>query len=525
MPGLFDLLDSDDARLGIQLLAAGGYTPQRMSTGQRIAGALQGVQAQRDGDMRRQLLKSQIDENSSQARLREAQLAKQAQILGLTSNLLGDSGAVATNMGGGSNVAQEAEGAEQGGGASGLRGVPIERIAALKAAGGPDLIEAWKTVNVPTSLPAGGYAFTPGRAPTYMADPSKGLGIGRNGVFVLPGAAQAQADLARGTERAKSEEQARFQEASPTYNPDGTKSVRSRLDQYGGGNLQQTPSNYTVRGGVEAPYSMSGRTGEQIAVMQDELKRTDLSEGDRAGIQREIQRLGGAASSVANVVELSPAQQATNAAKKTLQDQIAKGAADTVTSSQAGAQSALGTLQNVDLMRKGLGSAIMGPGANARISLARVGQVLGVSGRDAAEQLANTRTLMQGLSRQELSAAGQMKGQGQITESERAILRKAEAGDIAELSGVELQTLIGILDRSARHRLDSHESLMARVNAGEDPGQLMTVKRPADTEQPKAPKLLPNLPTANASNKGQRIRDTTTGKILMSNGIQWKEQP
>ena len=51
------------------------------------------------------------------------------------------------------------------------------------------------------------------------------------------------------------------------------------------------------------------------------------------------------------------------------------------------------------------------------------------------------------------------------------------------------------------------------------------MKRPADNEQPKAPKLLPNLPTANASNKGQRIRDTTTGKILMSNGIQWKEQP
>ena len=32
------------------------------------------------------------------------------------------------------------------------------------------------------------------------------------------------------------------------------------------------------------------------------------------------------------------------------------------------------------------------------------------------------------------------------------------------------------------------------------------------------------LPTANASNKGQRIRDTTTGKILRSNGMQWKEE-
>ncbi len=32
------------------------------------------------------------------------------------------------------------------------------------------------------------------------------------------------------------------------------------------------------------------------------------------------------------------------------------------------------------------------------------------------------------------------------------------------------------------------------------------------------------LPTANSSNKGQRIRDTTTGKILRSNGMQWKEE-
>jgi len=42
-------------------------------------------------------------------------------------------------------------------------------------------------------------------------------------------------------------------------------------------------------------------------------------------------------------------------------------------------------------------------------------------------------------------------------------------------------------------------------------------------EKPKG-NVFASLPTANASNKGQRMRDTTTGKILISNGMQWKEE-
>jgi len=63
-------------------------------------------------------------------------------------------------------------------------------------------------------------------------------------------------------------------------------------------------------------------------------------------------------------------------------------------------------------------------------------------------------------------------------------------------------------------------------------GTLMELQRKysevgADTTAPnpiKPSKVLDTLPTANASNKGQRIRDTTTGKVLVSNGLQWKEE-
>ena len=63
-------------------------------------------------------------------------------------------------------------------------------------------------------------------------------------------------------------------------------------------------------------------------------------------------------------------------------------------------------------------------------------------------------------------------------------------------------------------------------------GTLMELQRKysevgSDTTAPnpiKPSKVLDTLPTANASNKGQRIRDTTTGKVLVSNGLQWKEE-
>lgn len=63
-------------------------------------------------------------------------------------------------------------------------------------------------------------------------------------------------------------------------------------------------------------------------------------------------------------------------------------------------------------------------------------------------------------------------------------------------------------------------------------GTLMELQRKyaeagSDTTAPnpiKPSKVLDALPTPNASNRGQRIRDTTTGKVLVSNGLQWKEE-
>lgn len=82
MAGLLDFLNSDDARLGIGLLAAGGPTtdPNQSGLGQRLAAGLQFADASRAQKMREDLMRSQMAENDAQAAARQAALARQAQM-------------------------------------------------------------------------------------------------------------------------------------------------------------------------------------------------------------------------------------------------------------------------------------------------------------------------------------------------------------------------------------------------------------------------------------------------------------
>lgn len=152
-----------------------------------------------------------------------------------------------------------------------------------------------------------------------------------------------------------------------------------------------------------------------------------------------------------------------NTATKPMLNELGKGVGEKIIGDFTAAQQAQQTLNNVQQIRSGLGNVIAGPGANTRVTLAQVGEVLGVNGKDTTEKLQNTRNLMQGLARQELAAAGQMKGQGQITESERTILRKAESGQINELTVPEINTLLGALEKTAGYRINNHSSNLERL--------------------------------------------------------------
>lgn len=156
------------------------------------------------------------------------------------------------------------------------------------------------------------------------------------------------------------------------------------------------------------------------------------------------------------------------------------------------AQSAVQTLNNANQIASGLDKAFVGPMANQRMTLAQIGQVLGVNGRDATEALTNTRNVIQGLARQELAAAGQMKGQGQITENERAILKRAESGDINAMTRPELELFVSAIRKTARSRVATHQRNIQQL--GQDP-QAATILPYLQIEAPQDIGAQPSQPS------------------------------
>ena len=159
---------------------------------------------------------------------------------------------------------------------------------------------------------------------------------------------------------------------------------------------------------------------------------------------------------------------------KGLTGEMATGLGKQLDASLAGAQSAVNTINTADQIDSALssGKLIIGPMADKRIVLARLGDALGVGGADNPEKLANTASLIQSLAKNELDAAQSMKGQGQITEAERALLRRASSGDI-NMSAPELQALTGALRKTAQRRIEQHQAQVNRLSSLEGAAPLI----------------------------------------------------
>lgn len=134
----------------------------------------------------------------------------------------------------------------------------------------------------------------------------------------------------------------------------------------------------------------------------------------------------------------------------------------TLSNLTAGATAANSTLRNVERILPALDKAVLGPGADYRTTLLRVGQQLGIAGQNANDTLAQTATVVQGLAQAELDAAAQMKGQGTLTDAERAILRRAAGGD-QSLTAVEIQTGLNAAKKNAQARLQLQQDYLRRA--------------------------------------------------------------
>ncbi|MBK8105932.1 MAG: hypothetical protein IPK42_10320 [Betaproteobacteria bacterium] len=145
--------------------------------------------------------------------------------------------------------------------------------------------------------------------------------------------------------------------------------------------------------------------------------------------------------------------------EKPLVNAVAQGLGKQIDDSLAVAKSAGQSINTAHTLRAAVdsGKLVSGPGASFRVLGLQVGQMLGVGGKDGAEILANTRTAIQAMAQAELDAAQQMRGQGQITESERSIIRRAAAGDINDMTAPELRLLSGVMEKTARFKIGQHQ--------------------------------------------------------------------
>ncbi len=98
-----------------------------------------------------------------------------------------------------------------------------------------------------------------------------------------------------------------------------------------------------------------------------------------------------------------------------------------------------------------------GPLSGQAATIARLASGLGITGRDTQELLNRTASTMQGLASLELEAAKAMRGQGAITEGERALIARAAGGNLAQFTSGEVKTLLNALDKVAKFRITSHQ--------------------------------------------------------------------
>lgn len=141
-----------------------------------------------------------------------------------------------------------------------------------------------------------------------------------------------------------------------------------------------------------------------------------------------------------------------------MEKEFAKGVVEDTRASFQAAKSASGTIKKINDLRPIISAGVYeGVLSNAPRAIDQISSALGVSGKNTQEKLARTAQAMQGLASLELSAAEAMKGQGAITENERALIARAAGGNLKDFTAVEIRALLDSLDKVARTKIESHQ--------------------------------------------------------------------
>tara|TARA_R110000868_G_scaffold221524_2_gene473274 strand:- start:4124 stop:5926 length:1803 start_codon:yes stop_codon:yes gene_type:complete len=123
------------------------------------------------------------------------------------------------------------------------------------------------------------------------------------------------------------------------------------------------------------------------------------------------------------------------------------------------ANKSLESLQAVERLKPILAednSVFAGPLSEQMAYGTRLASAFGFTDGSDQEKLERTAQAMQDAANLELDASGALKGQGSITENERALIKRTAAGDFTKLTQGEIRSLLASIEKRAQWRMDQH---------------------------------------------------------------------
>lgn len=527
--GIFDFLQSEAAQPGLMALMLGGGQLGQLAGGlvQQRAMA-EDRAAQRDERMLRQRLgNAQLANYQSEIDNRALASKKDARQQDLIASFLGGG----APGGQGAGFVQPGEVGGVPGGAAGILalaqqyGIPPQAIQADMAFnGGKGIAEMLAKHGGRDMQVANGYVFDknrmgPGFLPslnTTASGQSTVTHIGPNGQPIVS-APQGALDVYGAYKDVDNRSSARYTPGRPVIGPDNRTYGQSQLQEVGGGVPgavpgRQGPTNAAEQGMAAQVAGVQIDPQREIAAVMRELPSITNPQ-DRAAALQYVQRLqaqAGAqapagASGATGALSFSPAEEAEQAAAKTRANNTA--AADVVrdTNRQTDAKRSGQFLPTIDraiaLLKEGPTSSLVGVGVDA--ALGAFGK--STKGAELGEQLS-------ALSGWLTSNVPRMEGPQSDRDAQNYAIMAGRVGDNSKPISVRL---------AAANEIRNLQLKYAGLNGIEVPG---AGGGQASGEQSGQRNLVASLPPANGSNKGKRARDTETGKVYVSNGLQWKEE-
>lgn len=170
---------------------------------------------------------------------------------------------------------------------------------------------------------------------------------------------------------------------------------------------------------------------------------------------------------------------------ETFAKEFGKGTAANVQNAFNEAVAAQDTLTKIQELRPVIQQGVYsGPLSKAERTVAQIATKLGTTGTNTQETLQRTAQAMQGLAQFELNAAAAMRGQGAITENERALIQRAAAGRLEELTAPEVSALLNALEKTNKFKVNKYEKTFKQLEKNPNAQEFIDFYRLPERQQP-----------------------------------------